>query len=34
MDRPAQQRAYAKVVAKAWSDEGFKRRLLRRPWKS
>lgn len=31
MDRAALQKAYAKVVAKAWSDEGFKRRLLANP---
>ncbi len=31
MDQAAQQKAYAKVVAKAWADEGFKRRLLAEP---
>ncbi len=31
MDQAAQQKAYAKVVAKAWADEAFKRRLLAEP---
>jgi hypothetical protein len=27
----AQQKAWAKIVAKAWSDEVFKQRLLKNP---